>query len=508
MNFINNLKQLVAALFVLWIAVDSCLAQAVYVGANSSNPLVPSPSASDEQNQEKTLAGQRGQKQVDLFTGTFEYSIPIACPPARNGSEPKLALTYSSKGGNGWCGMGWSMDVGYIVRNTKDYGFPMQYSTASPQVPVYKYQDTNGFILNLFGKQTKLLPTGSSSGNYVEYDPEVDTEFVRCFLNTYSTNDQWIVYDRSGNAYYFGETDASRIGETNSLWNNTGGSNYTATVYWALDKMLTPTGDQTTIAYTTYTSPYSKNPLNNVAVPENILYPTRILYNTNINASSEGTCEITFQTSPAYQPNLNRPDYFSSYRWGFRTEMNRILTNIICSTVVQSQTVTTTQDVWQYGLAYGESPATDRLLLTNVVVSGFDANNNPQILLTNTFTYQGSPVAFSAPVHWGNLDLSYPGGNDETLPYISDQESQGSAQSDLIDMDGDGLPDRIVWDSTVTPNQYLIQRNLGNGSFDNSGTINNGEYSFGNSCTYVPAVLMPLPRLQILFLRAMLPGRL
>lgn len=131
----------------------------------------------------------------------------------------------------------------------------------------------------------------------MEYDPEVDTEFVRCFLNTYSTNDQWIVYDRSGNAYYFGETDASRIGETNSLWNNTGGSNYTATVYWALDKMLTPTGDQTTIAYTTYTSPYSKNPLNNVAVPENILYPTRILYNTNINASSEGTCEITFQTS-------------------------------------------------------------------------------------------------------------------------------------------------------------------------------------------------------------------
>ncbi|MBL8301059.1 MAG: VCBS repeat-containing protein, partial [Rhodanobacteraceae bacterium] len=41
--------------------------------------------------------------------GAAQYSIPITLPPGRNGMEPQLALSYSSRNGNGLAGLGWSL---------------------------------------------------------------------------------------------------------------------------------------------------------------------------------------------------------------------------------------------------------------------------------------------------------------------------------------------------------------------------------------------------------------
>ena len=41
--------------------------------------------------------------------GAAMYSIPIALPPGRNGVQPELALSYSSRSGNGIAGLGWSL---------------------------------------------------------------------------------------------------------------------------------------------------------------------------------------------------------------------------------------------------------------------------------------------------------------------------------------------------------------------------------------------------------------
>ena len=49
-----------------------------------------------------------GELSVSL-TGTASYNIPIAVPPGINGVEPKIALTYSSQGGNGIAGYGWNI---------------------------------------------------------------------------------------------------------------------------------------------------------------------------------------------------------------------------------------------------------------------------------------------------------------------------------------------------------------------------------------------------------------
>jgi hypothetical protein len=43
----------------------------------------------------------------DLFTGTGNFSEPIAVPPGRNGLQPSLTLGYSIGSGNGPFGLGW-----------------------------------------------------------------------------------------------------------------------------------------------------------------------------------------------------------------------------------------------------------------------------------------------------------------------------------------------------------------------------------------------------------------
>ena len=406
--------------------------------------------------------GKRGQQKVDLFTGSFGYSIPIACAPARNGSEPNLALAYSSSGENGWCGMGWNLDIGYIERNTRD-GFPIAYSTATPPAPLNQYDDSKGFMLNLFGKGYKLFSV-ATNGTLVEYRAEVDTEFLRCFLDT--ANNNWTVYDKSGNVYYFGESAGSRVANPKSGW-----SGYSGTFHWALDQIVTATGDWTTIAYTTYTSP-------NTGLPERTLYPTQITYNGHTNfdgysANVAGPDKIIFQTE------LRTNDWRFSYGWGFRTEQCRRLTNILCQVG--------SQDVWNYSLKYGISPATARSLLTNVVLYGFDANNNASAFLTNTFAYQGNPngVSFGPTILWTNMILNTPGtGSGSYEPEVSQVNNTGGFDytvADLVDMDGDGLPDRVSYDSSTSPNRYQVQKNLGMQA--NGSGLFGSRYVFGPTST-------------------------
>ena len=441
MKAMNKMKRFSAGVIVLWAVAGRCLAQ-------SSGAPPPPPGASDQQVQAKDLEGKRGKLQVDDFTGSFGYSIPIQCAPARNGSEPALALTYSSKGESGWCGVGWKLDVGYIERNTQN-GIPVPFS-ATTHLPIKQYDDSKGFILNLFGKQIKLLPT-ATNGSYLEFDAEVNTDFLRCICDT--NNNKWQVYDKSGNVYYFGETASSRVSNPKTGW-----SGYSGTFHWALDQIVTATGDWTTIAYTNCTSPYTGQ-------PERTLYPTQITYNghTNYNGYSTsvaGAHTISFGMEA-------RPDWRFSYRWGFRTEQSRRLTNIVCQVGGQN--------VWRYALSYGTSPATKRSLLESVTVYGSD-DSTP--LPVQTFTYQGNTnaVSFSPVVQWGGLTLVSPG--IET--FVTELDSiYGYVYGDLLDIDGDGLPDWVVYDYTTSPNQFLVQKNLGKPGSNSFGL----QHGFGPSAT-------------------------
>jgi Salmonella virulence plasmid 65kDa B protein len=68
---------------------------------------------------------------TQLNTGTFSYTVPIQTPPGRAGLAPDVRLTYSSSGGYGPLGLGWSIGGVYYVQRKTESG-----------VPLYTDQDT------------------------------------------------------------------------------------------------------------------------------------------------------------------------------------------------------------------------------------------------------------------------------------------------------------------------------------------------------------------------------
>ncbi|HEX3627414.1 MAG TPA: toxin TcdB middle/N-terminal domain-containing protein [Verrucomicrobiae bacterium] len=249
------------------------------------------------------------------------------------------------------------------------------------------------------------------------------------------------------------------------------GSSYTATFHWALDQIITASGDWTTVAYTNYTSPFT-------SLSERTLYPLQITYNGHANfngytASFAGSNTITFQTT------LRTNDWRFSLRSGFRTDQTRRLTNILCQIG--------TQDVWSYFLNYGVSPATGRSLLTNVIVYGYSSGNTPTPFLTNTFAYQANAngVSFGSTIFWTNMLIAAPGQPGSYNPEVSQvnqvQSTFNYTVADLIDIDGDGLPDRVSWNSTTSPNSYQVQKNMGMQA--NGNGLFGSPYSFGPTST-------------------------
>jgi len=153
--------------------------------------------------------------QTDLFTGQATTSIPIFVPPGRKGIQPSLGLTYSSFGGNGWVGVGWSLDMGFIQRSTKN-GPP-------------RYTMTDAFLVSFQGVQSELVYV---SGN--EYRAKNESG---AFLKFEFDGTSWDVWDKNGVVYSFGATSASRL--------EFGGD----TFKWHLDRITDLHGNYLEVSY-------------------------------------------------------------------------------------------------------------------------------------------------------------------------------------------------------------------------------------------------------------------
>src|SRR5260370_11919209 len=82
------------------------------MAGNSPGEIITSPKGGG------ALQGIGEKFSPDLFTGTGNFTVPIALPPGRNGFKPQLSLAYSTGNGNGPLGLGWGLSVPGISRKT------------------------------------------------------------------------------------------------------------------------------------------------------------------------------------------------------------------------------------------------------------------------------------------------------------------------------------------------------------------------------------------------------
>ncbi|NJL19028.1 MAG: hypothetical protein HC901_01605 [Bdellovibrionaceae bacterium] len=326
--------------------------------------------------------------QTDPFTGQFSYSIPLAVAPARQGAEPTLGLSYSNRGSNGWCGVGWSLDVGYIQRETKN-GIPYLFPGGT-QAPA-SYDDSKGFVVSFGGVNGALVPLGNG-----QYRSEIESAFLKFQYNGTS----WTITDRSGNRFFFGLTSQARL--ENTSWNGTG----SRTVRWALEKIEDVNGNTSGLSY-------SKD--------NNFLYLSQIAYNGHLNGLSQThTVDFTLE---------NRTDSIEDYRFGFASTVNKRLQNVAMK--VSGDLVR------RYDLAYTPSNSTSRSLLRSVTTIG---NDGSTALPPTTFTYSADSVTAQAKQWQESLEWK------EGMPFNWIYSNNSKCQDRGFrfgDVNGDGLTDVV-----------------------------------------------------------------
>lgn len=379
-------RMMKAAAFISLISIFT--AQGASLTDYGATPAITKPAG------DQSAANQKLDFHNDLFTGRFNYRVPVEVPPGRQGSEPGIALQYNSAVGNGWCGVGWDLDMGYIQRETR-YG-----------VPVSSGQYANTFVYSLAGQSGRLALASDGT-----YRPEINTAFLKF---SYSSG-YWVVTDKSGRQYTFGDTANSKI---------VNGS--VGTFKWALSRIVDANGNKTTLTYQTADSSLQ-------------LYLNQIAYNANSNGGGiASNCVVNFTLESSARTDLP----------------NSCLAGVEIDTTRRLQTITVTcngNQVRSYALQYATSASTKHSLLYSVTEFGTD---NASSLPPLTFSYSVQSNSFKAPVGWAITNQN---------PNNASGYSPGTPSTALIDINGDGLPDWVTQPYNGPYTNLNVQLNNGSG---------------------------------------------
>ncbi|MBN2344085.1 MAG: VCBS repeat-containing protein, partial [Deltaproteobacteria bacterium] len=353
----------------------------------------------------------------NLNTGSGSFSVPIALPPGRRGVQPSIGLGYTTGAGDGVLGWGWNVGVPFITRQS-DKGLP-------------QYNDSDRFIYN---GGTELVsidlpededwPAGwenGADGNIVYFRSRLEGTFMRFFYNR--DNDSWLVQDKQGNHYYFGENQTEKIVGPKG------------TYQWNLTRMadirnvLHGTGND--IQYT-----YIED--------GNNLYFSDIYWNS---------FEHEYGVLEKYQHRVHfryelRPDPTTSFASGFKIEQNLRLVGIEVSSFMDkpsgSRTPTRT-----YVFSYDDSTVSFHSKLNSVQMCGRDFVWNehldggtgtcmPPLVFHYTETQNLNDEPSDPIAGFGSI-------NEQVQTFdVSPDVALDDPDVSMLDVNQDGLPDLLI----------------------------------------------------------------
>lgn len=357
--------------------------------------------------------------------GDASYSFSIKVPPAQGGFAPSVSLEYSSGGGNGRFGVGWSVSVGYpatIDRSIKN-GIPT-------------YDDTQD---EFYFQGQKLIPVSK-------------TRYRTRIENFWRIEAEW----SSGSIVAW---NVSLKNGTQLRYQWPAGQARTWPIHhWYLVGAKDSYGNEIRFNYD-----WDYDPQNPNGVQEPYLRDIYYGYSGNVSV-------------PPYRIHLKRsanprPDKSISYAYGMERRMDSIIEAIEVSKL-RKGTSSLYDPISRYDLGYQLSSTSKRLLLQQIQEVGFLSSGGEVKLPAHEFGYTDSILTFSAadPNHWFSAPTEF------SLLMVDPQDPDSGWLTAFdqgvrtIDVNGDGLPDRVR--SINTKPRHL----LGNG--DDTGIvevyINNG----------------------------------
>ncbi len=317
---------------------------------------------------------------ADLFMGIASYRIPIRVPPGTAGMQPDLALTYRSGGSDGWVGFGWDLGVPAIRRSTK-FGVPRYADDAAD--PAH-----DRFVLG---------DDNLAEFSEIDYATELESYARIRRVNRGTAEEFWEVTRGDGRVLVFGDTAGTRIEKAPGQ-----------IFAWLLHTETDVLGNGLTYAYDTTTDP-------------GVAYLSQITYTSHPGEAAMNTRTVSFTLE-------SRPDPFLTCQAGFPQQTNFRLGQITVALGGQL--------VRRYDLIYATSPS-GRSLLEEIRMVGSDGQTAAP---AQKFAYQTFETGFRAPSDWLN-----PSAADDYVA-LRPATAVGNADYALLDLTGDGLPDRVTRD--------------------------------------------------------------
>lgn len=332
------------------------------------------------------VAGEGG-----VSGGQASYHFPIELVPGRAGMQPNISVNYSSQGGNGILGMGFSVSgasaISRCARTVAHDG----------RIGGVQYSETNDRLC--LDGQRLLAVSGAYGASGTQYRTEMDN-FARITqtgaLNGSSTS--FTVEQKNGHIAYYGNSSDSRVVPPGAP----------ATLTWLLKQTQDRTISQNSIRYH-----YTNFGRGEVRL-------ANIYYTGSGDADGNRRVQYVYET---------RPDFSSSYLAGGETAQTKRLDKI--RTFVGSQTVR------EYRFDYRASNASERSLLTSAQECGFSGSSAVCKPKTDMQWHDSAPKFELEKV-------GYRDSNGNIVPQIQDERLIEKIMP-KGDANGDGVQDWPTW---------------------------------------------------------------
>lgn len=353
------------------------------LGINNIQPVAAADPETPNSDFNGAIPGQAG-----VSGGAGTYNLPIVVPPGRNGVQPNVSLSYSSRSGNGIAGVGWSLSAGSAISRCPP--------TLAQDGKTDRIRFDSSDRLCLDGQ--RLVPE-SSSATYGDsgtvYRTEIDS-FVRVFQNNSLSNTTFTVVLPNGTTRSYGNGTDSRVTPTGK----------STALSWLIDREEDVSGtNHMSFEYQDY--------------GDGEVLLKRILYTGN--GITDGNRKVVF----GYEA---RNDTSTQYLGGGKTRTTQRLGQI--------STFYGTSEIRRYDLNHLYSGASGRTLLSSVQECADPTGTNQCRALT-AFNWSDDPHNFQ-------VELLQTNSGTEIFPTVTDLNGN-PVNSGLIaasgDMNGDGVRD-------------------------------------------------------------------